>query len=160
MRYKMTFATDLTIAHLKGHVDEHVGGTLAEVRRQIRTRRAVLDLGGVGILNSVGVSIWLAHIKAFDDLELELTNCPHPFTSLVLLVPELAGKGRIHSFFVRYFCDHCADDEEQQGLVTSEETLALGTFPAKGCRKCGLAMGVEEADLDLLELFAPVKRAG
>jgi len=160
MRYKMTFTPDLTTAHLRGHVDEHVGETLSEVRRQIRTRRAVLDLGGLGILNSIGVSIWLAHIKAFDDLELVLTHCPFSFTSLCLLMPELAGQGRIQSFYVRYYCDHCHDDQEQPALVTEDEATALGGCPPSACRRCGRPMAPEEADLDLLQLFTPRPAAG
>ena len=157
MRYKMTFEPELTTAHLRGHVDEHVGQALAEIRRQIRTRRAVLELSGLGILNSVGVSIWLAHIKAFDDLELGLAQCPYPFTSLALLVPELAGNGRIQSFYVRYYCDRCGDDEEQQGLVTAADAQALRAYPPLACRRCGTAMVNEEADLDLLQLFTAAK---
>jgi hypothetical protein len=153
LKYKLSFAPDVTTVALTGDVNEHVDQALREIRTQIKGHQIVFDMGGVGVLNSVGCSTWLAHIKAFDGFTVRFVNCQYTFVTLAMLVPELIGRGQIESFFVRYYCEHCDTGDHQSELATRAETLKLGGFKTQACQRCKRPMEAEPADQDFLQLF-------
>jgi hypothetical protein len=153
IKYKLAFGPDLTTVTLSGDVNEHVDVALRDIRTRLKGRRVTFDVGGVGVLNSVGCSSWLAHIKAFDGFDLAFVNCQYTFVTLAMLVPELVGCGRIESFFVRYYCEACDSGDYHSMLAGRAETLARGGFKAEPCPTCGSLMEAEPADQDFLQLF-------
>ncbi len=154
MKYKIKFASDLTTVAFDGAIDEHIGPVLAEIRAQIKTKEALFDLAKVGLVNSIGVSTWIAHMAAFDGMSVAFTRVPYTFISLCRIIPVLAQGRTIHSFEIRFYCDHCDDDEVQFGFVHREEALVTGVIKAAVCPSCKKPMEADPNDTDYVRFFA------
>lgn len=153
VKYKVVFEPDLTTVHFSGHIDEHIAEVLSDLRPQIKTKRAVFRCEGINLINSIGISTWIAHIKAFDDLDLAYSHLPYNFISLCQMIPVLTAHRTLLSFYVRYECEACAGDDLQFHMVERDESLKLGRFKPMPCSKCHTPMEPDPNDEDLIELF-------
>lgn len=155
MKYQIQFAADCTTVTFKGHIDERIGEVLAEIRPQVRTRVAVFDLAGIDLINSVGISTWIAHLSAFDSVDVCYMRATYAFVSLCSMIPVLLVGRRLESFQIRYSCPPCDDafDEVVLGWVTRDETLAAGKFRASTCPHCKKPMEADPHDEDFRTLF-------
>ena len=155
LTYKMTFADGITTAALDGMIDERAGEVLREIRTQVKTPAMVFDCDGVTFINSIGVSVWIAHIKAFSGLQLRFVNATYPFASHCLIIPDLAGGGRIDSLYVRYYCEHCDTGEYQLSLALRDDIAKQGRFRVLPCMRCRRPLGPDPDDGDFLALLGP-----
>lgn len=153
MKYKITNQPDVSVVFLQGNIDERINEALAAMRPKLTARHVVFQCEGVNLINSIGISQWIAAMKGFEGLDVAFSHMPYPFVSLCRMIPLLKQGRTIHSMQVRYFCDGCADDDVQTILVTRQEALAAGRFPAAPCRRCRQPMTVDPNDADYIELF-------
>jgi hypothetical protein len=153
LKYKVSYEPDQTTVRLSGPIDEHIGSVMEEIRSQVKGRRLVIDCDGVGLINSIGVSVWLAHIGAYTGYDLKFVRCPYTFTSLCLIIPSLPGTGSVESLYVRYLCAKCEDRDHRLVLADRTPTLAAGRFTEVPCPKCKRVMTPEPDDADLIEVF-------
>jgi hypothetical protein len=149
----MTFAEGATKAALEGMIDERAGEVLREIRTQTKTPLLVFDCDGVTFINSIGVSTWIAHIKAFAGIDLRFVNATYPFASHCLIIPDLAGGGRIDSLYVRYYCEHCDTGDYQSSLATREEIAKQPRFRSLPCMRCRRPLAPDPDDGDFLALL-------
>jgi hypothetical protein len=153
VKYTIKFAADHTTVLFKGHIDERIGEAMTEIRPQVKTHGVVFDLSAVDLINSIGISTWIAHLAAFDGLDVRYLRCPHSFVTLCEMIPVLVKGRRLESFFIRYACDSCAGTDVHYGLVTRAETVAAGGFPAMACPRCKKPMEHDPHDDDFKSFF-------
>lgn len=153
VKYKIQFAPDLTTVAFKGHIDERIGEALAEIRPQVKTAKAVFDLAGIDLINSIGISTWIAHLAAFKSIDLHYVRAPYAFVSLCQILPMLAVGRCLDSFQIRFHCGACNDDDERLGWVGRDETLATGKFKTLPCPRCKKPMEADPHDEDFKALF-------
>ena len=153
MKYKIQFSPDLVTVAFDGPIDESVGAALAEIRSQVRTNALLFDLEKVDHINSVGIATWIAHVRAFDGVRLELTRLPYNFVNLCEIIPGLLGHRKVHSLQVRYHCARCEDGQVQYSFLERRDAL-VGNHPTtKVCRRCDGQMEIDDHDLDYLGIF-------
>lgn len=155
MKYKIAYQPEVSLVYFSGNIDEHIGPVLIEIRSQMKGRRVVFDFTYLAQINSIGVSNWLAHIKAFDDLEVVYENCPQTFSSLWLMIPHFGGKGRLASLFAHYYCMACDSGHYHKTLVRQEDCVKANGFPPMPCPTCQKPMQPEPSDQEFLTIFLP-----
>lgn len=155
MKYKIAVQPDVTQVYFSGNIDEHIGPVLAEVRSQVKSPRVVFDFEFLSQVNSIGVATWLAHIKAFDDVQLTYENCPSTFSNLWQMIPGLGGKGVLESLYAGYCCQKCDDGKYHKTLVRRADCVKLENWPPHPCPLCTSPMFPEESDRELLLIFLP-----
>ena len=101
---------------------------------------AIIDLGGVTFINSVGVREWVTLLDklAARGLRVTLRNVSEPMVRQMTMVMEAKGEANVESFFAPYICTKCGD--ERALLIRNAEhhaTLAAGKPPPLNCTKCG-----------------------
>jgi anti-anti-sigma regulatory factor len=110
----------------------------------------VIDLSGVGLLNSMGVRGWIQWLGSLKvERDVMLVNCSPPVVKQInILNGFLNDRTKILSIQVPYFCEDCGF-EENKGLVISElpenptPPLVVHSY---ACVQCGKNM-----ELDMVE---------
>lgn len=154
VRYKIEFQPGVAIVRFKGDIDEHVGEALADIRPQIKVPKLILRCEGIGLVNSIGISTWIAHLRSFDGIKIEYSHVPYMFAALMNIMPTLTGAADITSVEAQYYCDKCDPDEPQLMHVTATEVKAFNKkLPPRACPKCKNALEGAENDIDFAELF-------
>ncbi len=117
---------------LTGDVDE--GSDLEAVAREVGGARVTIDVGGIGRINSIGVSRWVRFVEGVTrprGRKVTLVSLPTAFATAAALVPNMFKGTTVESLLIAYRCDDCSLEEEV--LVRSpEEAARLRSCP--GCK--------------------------
>ncbi|HUS31867.1 MAG TPA: STAS domain-containing protein [Kofleriaceae bacterium] len=131
----------LTIA---GEIDDTTD--LASYGAQLQ-RNAIIDLGGVTFINSVGVREWVTLLDQVmgRGIRVTLRNVSEPMVRQMTMVMEAKGEANVESFFAPYICTKCGDERALLlELAHHHAALAAGTPPHLPCAKCGAAAEFDE----------------
>jgi hypothetical protein len=101
-----------------------------------------VDLSEVYRLNSEGVLVWLAFLRALPEgVRLTLSRCSVAFVEQMNLLVGLARGQEVRSVLAPYLCEGCGAVREDEVPVSALLTGALPT-PAP-CPKCGGRMELD-----------------
>lgn len=120
---------------LVGDFDER--SDFEAVAREVGGSKISIDLGGVGRINSIGVSYWVRFVEAITrprGRTVALCSVPGTFAAAAALVPAMRGGVSVESLQMAYRCDAC--NREEEALVRSAAEVSLG----RRCANCGAAM--------------------
>lgn len=115
-------------------------------------KELVLDMGGIRMLNSVGLRSWLLWIKSFaNNCSLVFTNCPrHVVDQMNILDGFLPLSARVETFFVPYYCENCDKTENilaHRGKDFMEATVdtkeGVSVPDEAPCPVCNQAMEID-----------------
>lgn len=133
------------VLSIAGVIDETTD--LSSYGRQVRGNAVVIDLGGVTMINSVGVREW---VLLLDELtargaKITLRNVTVPMVRQMTMVLKAKGDASVESFFAPYLCPKCGDERALLIVVADHaEALAAGEPPALPCTKCGATSEFDE----------------
>lgn len=150
LKYKTTFEPQLTTVKLSGPIDEHVGEVLEDLRPQVRTPHVTFDCEDVTIINSIGAATWMAHLRAFQEMDVKFIRCSTAFTSLCLIMPDLIGSGAVESLFVTYYCKPC---DHQLSILAERSQLLTSGYPEHDCSTCKAPMIVDPENADFIDVI-------
>ena len=108
---------------------------------------AIIDLGAVTFINSVGVREWVTLLDKLlaRGLRVTLRNVSEPMVRQMTMVMEAKGEANVESFFAPYMCTKCGDERALLiRLAEHHAALAAGTPPALNCAKCGAMAEFDE----------------
>jgi len=94
------------VLHFQGSLD---GSLDMSAIRVDPTKKLVLDVAGINLIDSVGTRGWVKWIMGLpSELEITLENCPGAFIEQVNMIQGFLPKqATIESFFVPYYCETC-----------------------------------------------------
>jgi anti-anti-sigma regulatory factor len=145
LEIRISPAPDGTVISFIGIVDE-------QARFDTLTIQApgmiCFDLGGVTLLNSLGIRNWINWMKKMNDHSFLFRRCSRPIIDQVNIISGfLPQRSVIESIFVPYHCDSCENSEQilfSQGVEFTKGTadvLEKVTPPSNVvCSKCKAAM--------------------
>ena len=124
---------------LAGDLDENAEPALAELVQKLRAasgkREAVLDLAGIGLINSIGVQRWLSFLKSLPaDVVPVFQACSTAFVEYACMLASFLGNGRIATFEIPFHCAAC--DRQVRRLLETARTAAAGEFGDERCERC------------------------
>ena len=140
----ITASAEGTVLVVTGDVDDHT--RLVALADQLG-KQAIIDLGGVGFINSVGVREWITLLEALDQkgATVVLRNVSEPMVRQMTMVMEARGAAAVESFYAPYVCPGCGDERSLLIAVEPHRAeLAAGTPPKQACPDCGAAMDFDE----------------
>jgi anti-anti-sigma regulatory factor len=111
------------------------------------TQNAIIDLGGVTFINSVGVREWVTLLDqlASRGFKITLRNVSEPMVRQMTMVMEAKGDAGVESFYAPYMCPKCGDERALLiGVAKHQATLAAGTPPKLPCPSCGATAEFDE----------------
>ena len=120
---------------LTGDLDE--GSDLEAVAREVSGGKVVIDVGGVGRINSFGVSRWIRFLEGITRVRgrrVSLIGLPTAFAAAAALVPNMLKGTTIDSVLLVYRCDDC--NREEEVAVRSAKEASAG----RACSACRAAM--------------------
>ena len=119
------------------------------------TKRIVVDLGGVKIVNSFGVRLWMRWVWALEKdlpkVKIELENCPPMFVKQMLIVKNFSPQCvSVKSVLIPYYCESCSDTKyelltQTDPRLSMEQGEAVEAIFNSTCTKCKSEM---EIDMD------------
>jgi anti-anti-sigma regulatory factor len=130
---------------ITGEIDDTTD--LASFGSKLQGTNAIIDLGGVTFINSVGVREWVTLLDQLGSrgLRVTLRNVSEPMVRQMTMVMEAKGEANVESFFAPYMCPKCGDERALLIRVAEHHaTLAAGTPPALPCTKCGATAEFDE----------------
>lgn len=138
--YKDSRATTL---RLSGAIDETA--QLVELGSRVDPP-LVIDLGGVKLINSIGVRDWVRFLRAVVPRgPVTLRHCPVLMVNQFNLIRGAATGAHIDSFQAPYMCDGCGAEEIVE--LTPGRHLPKGsksTPPDFPCPRCGGSLRFDE----------------
>lgn len=135
---------DQLIVSLKGHIDEDA----TFVPLQPAVTKAVLDLGAVTAINSVGIREWIKWTKSFPaGLGLTVRKLPKVIVDQANMVAGfLPGGTVVESFYVPYYSE--GSGEEKMVLFTNNKEFGGGQVNAP---ENVMDSGGEAMEMDVIE---------
>lgn len=137
--------------HISGAIDDQIRFPVIEFGQ---ARTAILELGGVKMLNSMGLRSWIEWIKGFKDrVQLVFRNCPRSAVDQMNILQGFLPRGSVvESFIIPYHCESCGHTEDYlatRGRDFMEATVdvkeGVVVKPAHPCLVCG-----QEAKWDII----------
>ena len=119
----------------------------------------LIDLGGLGRINSKGILAQLAFVNDRGDHHFEFHNCPMEFIYNINLIPSILGNaknrpGSVVSILFAHECPDCDQKKNMQCEVASLKTEdGRIILPPLECPGCGTVMDGEEDDASLLSFI-------
>ena len=137
-------SADGDVLVLSGDIEDHT--RLVGFAEQLGPR-VIIDLGGIGFINSVGVREWITLLEALDKKgsKVMLRNISEPMVRQMTMVMEARGGAGVESFYAPYVCPACGDERSLLVSVAAHQAeLAAGKPPAQACPDCGGTMDFDE----------------
>ncbi len=142
----------------KGNIEAGIEGTLSNVPDLATSLKIILDLSGIGGINSLGTIEWSRGLaKILTTFEVELWNCPVAFVDYCNFFPNITGplnaprRANVVSFEVPYFCESC--NFQQCEIFTAERARVDRRMPKVACRKCSQGLEPEVNSEDYLSFL-------
>lgn len=144
--YERSSDGDLTYVRLVGRIDETFDGI--RVAARIKSKRVVLNCGGISLITSFGIRGWNDFIKEFERRKSELfyVECSSAFINELNQVVSFGGYGHVVSGYAPYSCRPCGVDRAM--LLRTDldgEAIRRGEPPVFSCEVCGEALEFDEA---------------
>ena len=136
---------DGNVLFIAGVIDETTD--LAAYGRKLRADAVVIDLGGVTLINSVGVREWVMLLDELTERgrQITLRNVSVPMVRQMTMVLKAKGSALVESFFAPYLCPKCGDESPLLIVVADHSAaLAAGEPPALPCARCGTTSEFDE----------------
>lgn len=138
--------TDLeTLITMRGQIDEDTD--FAQLNAA-HNKNLIFDLGGVELINSVGIRGWVNWMKVNRERNFTFRNCSKPITDQInVLQGFLPPVATVESFYVPFICENC--DRHQQVLyrkgieferATADKKTHQLRPPQVKCSSCGQQM--------------------
>lgn len=128
---------------LSGAIDEvaDLDGIVGDLQQD-----AVIDLGGINRINSIGVHRWIVAISKLSSRHrIWIESCSYPVVLQANVVSNFFAAAEVRSCLAPYYCSGC--NKNTTTLVTIDEIRANnGGAPHKACADCGGAMEFDELD--------------
>lgn len=106
-------------------------------------KEVFFDLRHLALINSVGVSRWIAFLRQMpDSVVYHLAHCSVAFCAQASFVPDMVGRGDVISFYAPYYCPTCDCDLERELHAASLQQS--GDVPAMPCPTCGQDLVFED----------------
>ena len=129
---------DLTEVALRGSIDERFD--LVQWGQDLASP-LVIDLGGVELINSAGMSQWVHFLsEAVARGPVVLQRCSEPMVTLFSMVTDAVAGATVESLQAHYECDRCGREEVIELVVARD--LAGRTpdgnavMPERPCPRC------------------------
>ena len=113
------------------------------------TKKLIINLKGVTMINSCGVRDWVNKMKEIgDSFEIEYVECSSAIIEQLNMITNFLSSGKIVSFYAPYYCEDC--DKERNKLIVieeqfpSEEDREEPEAPDFDCPDCGKTMELSE----------------
>ncbi len=135
-----------TVVQFRGEIDIHVGETLKELERKLKTSRLRFDCGGIARINSIGITIWLKALETLKNHVYSFSECNEQFLDVAVMIPLFPGTGWIESIKIQYSCDGCQHVEKRLHETGNGQVPKIDTTAR--CPKCTEAL---ETDCDLAD---------
>lgn len=141
-----------TVIVMRGLIDEETDFSRL---KGFQSKNLVFDLGGIELINSVGIRSWVNWMKQNRDCNFTFRNCSKPVTDQInVLEGFLPPVATIESFYVPYVCENCGKSKDvlfKKGVeferATADNKVHQLRPPAVKCESCGhtMAQDVVEA---------------
>ena len=136
MKFRVRTKDQTSTVVLDGNINESFAQDVAELKRELKTKRVVFDCAAVRTINSVGVGGWLTFVK---DLalrhDLEFERCPVMFVHSANQLRGFLANGKVTSCQVTCTCEACGKSWEP--LITLDEAHPSRDFTPSPCPSCG-----------------------
>jgi predicted RNA-binding Zn-ribbon protein involved in translation (DUF1610 family) len=130
--------------------------SLTELAARVPAGDLVFDCGGIVYVNSFGMREWVRLVRALDGRGLTLEQVAEPLMAQMNLLPELAKRLRVTSFYAHYLCPACgAQATPLVDAVAHAVELAALQAPLLPCPECGAPMELADFPERYLSLFSP-----
>ena len=126
---------------LSGSIDETA--RLGELMARVHNGQLVLDLAGVGFINSLGVRDWIHLQQALTARRVQVTlrAVSEPIIQQLNMIVATRGSARVVSFYGPYACETCGREESMLiDALAWAANLARVEPPPQKCPECGGAM--------------------
>ena len=133
---------------LSGRINEYSD---LKILGESKNNPLLINLKGVTLINSVGVSMWMDFLRGILGKEraIEYFECSDIFISQCNMVPSLTKEITVHSCYGSFICEECDRDHMRLLQIKDVDINDLPTFP---CPSCGSKMEIENDDqLDFLD---------
>jgi len=122
--------------HLTGRIDENAD--LEEVAAEVSIEGAVIDLGGITRINSIGVREWMDFVASLGERKLRLERCATVFVEQLNAIANFAGGAEIVSVLTAFECEADGDAMNVEVEVADARAGKLPVSPR--CQRCGAEM--------------------
>lgn len=130
--------------HLVGRIDENAD--LEEVAAEVPADGAIIDLGGITRINSIGVREWMDFVASLGGRKLRLERCSTVFVDQLNAIANFAGGAELVSVLTAFECEADGDAVNVEVEVADARAGKLPLAPR--CKRCGAEMiPAQENDL-------------
>jgi hypothetical protein len=144
VKYKIEREDKLDRVVFSGPLNENLGNNLANLHREVG-KVVTFVLKDIDYINSIGIRCWLEFLRNFEEgRTLVYEECAPDVISQINMMPLIAGKAKVVSFYGTMACSEC--DEEHVKLFKTADGRAKLAEQAKtqNCPKCKATMELEE----------------
>ncbi|HCU25538.1 MAG TPA: hypothetical protein DF383_11035 [Deltaproteobacteria bacterium] len=126
---------------LQGVIDENADFSEAFSKLEAT---AILDLGGITLINSSGVRQWVRAVQNFPkNAKVIYEKCSPRIVEQVNYVADFLGGGSIVSFDAPYYCPKC---KKETKVLLHTESLSSPKAPEQKCPNCGAMMEFDDIE--------------
>ena len=113
---------------------------------------AIIDLGQVSSINSVGIRAWIMWFGQFADTKFNFINCPKALVMQMNMVEGfLPAKNEVRSLQVPFFCEECDEEVDVMFTVGKEIQIVDGQVKLE-YDKSSICSDGSEPELDVSEV--------